>query len=353
MTLRTRLLLGYGYLIALVIVVAGTAAVGFFNLSGGLERVLESNVESVRASTEMLESLERQDSATLTLLIQPEVTGESLEESNRAFQTSLETARSKASTSRERELLDTIERRYQTYRQQRAQLLEAQPDNPLLAYENQTFPAFRDVKTKVLELLDHSYQKMVDAEQRVRSRATEYGAWLGFLVAIALLSLIFLTRGLRRLVLDRLTDLQTVAADVARGETQRRVQVERRDELGLVGEQFNEALDRQMELRSRMQGRLNEHDQLVAGLLHHQEGPCALLALDGEPIASTLPDDVHQSVISAARAWIDQQGRDSVSQGEVDELEMELEGVEAPCSIELVQTPGGRLVGWMVSTESA
>ena len=79
MRIRTRILVGYGYLVGLLVLGAASAAIGFQQLGAAIDRVLAENIDSVRASIAMLESLERQDSATLRLLIEGEPRSEALD----------------------------------------------------------------------------------------------------------------------------------------------------------------------------------------------------------------------------------------------------------------------------------
>src|SRR5690554_6391746 len=69
MNLRTRLLLGFGYLILLLMLTAGSAAIGFFQISEAIEKIVEENFHSVSAGVEMLEALERQTTVSLDLML--------------------------------------------------------------------------------------------------------------------------------------------------------------------------------------------------------------------------------------------------------------------------------------------
>lgn len=302
MKIRTRLLLGYGYLVALLLLSVGGAAVGFFELSGSIDRVLESNVVTVRASTAMLEALERQDSAVLTALLSPEPMGEEIETADAAFAEAFERANAQASAD-EHEMLERLERAHGAYLDARAELLRAPHDRPLAAYKERLFPSFNRVKADVLELLEHEHRAIVAADRQARETAVENGAWLGFLVALALVSLVYLTRALQRDILMRLSRLEETAEAIAAGEANRRLDAAHDDELGTLARHFNAALDHQDELRARMRGRLDEQRQLLLGLLSRPTKHAGLLGLDGRFIAASF-DPTETRIVGEHREWL-------------------------------------------------
>ncbi len=234
MQLSTRLVVAYGYLVVLAMVVAGSATVGFFDLGGGIERILRDNVASVRSTTQILEALERQDSATLTTLMNPSEGRQALSEADAEFQEALEEAAGNITSEEERGIIERLRQNYDDYTDTRAELLDTPQEAPLEAYQARTFPKFQTVKQDVLALLDKNHSEMVEADERARQKAIQYGSWLGFLVVVALASFVFMTRGLRRLVLARIDDIQDVAQAVAEGSTGRRVRVQLDDELGVI-----------------------------------------------------------------------------------------------------------------------
>ena len=85
MNLRTRLLAAYGYLVVVMLAAAVAATLGFHAVGQGIGRVLDENVRSVRASIDMLETLERQDSAVLGVLLERAGAEDRLDLSGRAF----------------------------------------------------------------------------------------------------------------------------------------------------------------------------------------------------------------------------------------------------------------------------
>ena len=69
MTLRTRLLLGLSAFVGALVVLGGSSAWHLWRMSALSERIMAENYDSVVAAQHMKESLERQDSAGLFVLL--------------------------------------------------------------------------------------------------------------------------------------------------------------------------------------------------------------------------------------------------------------------------------------------
>lgn len=106
---------------------------------------------------------------------------------------------------------------------------------------------------------------------------------------------------LGRSVLDRLSELASVAAAIATGDRQRRATSTHHDELGSVGEQLNAVLERLAEMEGSTAGRLNQERQLTLALLDELSAPAAIVSLTGAVVASRLSVERTRQVEAAAR----------------------------------------------------
>lgn len=340
MKLHTRILLGYGYLVGLLVLSAVGATVGFQDLGAEIGTVLEENFESVRSSMRMLEALERQDSAVLALLLEEEEESRlDLEESEEAFTVALDRARANITIEEEVEILDDIDTRFRRYRVARDALLESPPDRPLRQYEERTFPAFDAAKRRVFDLLDVNHRAMVAADRQAQRAATARAGMHGLLVAIALVSLAPLSSFMNRNVLARLDELGEVAGAIAAGERHRRVTVTTHDELGMVGVQLNAVLDHQRALEAEMQGQLAGQRQLLIGLLDALPGGGAVVSRSGRVVASRLADHDTDRLRALAP---------EVAEREPDEDgSLVLEDGHGAFRLEMLEVDVRRPVGWL------
>ena len=308
MTLRLRLLLGYGYLVALLLLATGSAMLGFLHLSSTVDVILGENFASITAAMRMLDALERQDSATLAALIEGRTAVAEMKTHEDAFLAALAEAEGNVTEQAEQPVLEHLRRDYGVYREARDELLASQPQSPLRAYNSRVFPAFSAVKSGVFQVLDLNHDAMIAADRETRQAAIQNGAWLGFLVSIALVSLVFLSRALQRRVLARLDDLRRSMRAIAGGEFHRRLRDDEADELGMVARHFNQLLDQLQQVEARMRGRLSQERQAVLGLVRQVGEGAALYDLSGrllagsgeEPFGGRLPEELMD--------WIEDEG---------------------------------------------
>ncbi len=331
MDLRTRILVGYAYLVSLIVVSAVASALGFHHLGSRLSEVLDENFASVRFSMEMVESLERQDSALLATLLGDENANRAISASDTAFVTALDKARANVTVPRESDVIGEVSRTYGAYRGARDRLLARSHDHPLAAYNDEAFPRFVEVKRSVVELLEVNHQAMVEADDAARAAARRRAAGHGLVVVLALLSFVWMSRALRRDVLVRLENLKAVAQSMAAGNLDRRADATRADELGLLAEQLNALLDRQVELRGRMGARIAGSRDLILGLLAARGASCVLFAPDGRIVGAT----VSEAEIAPARSALES----FRSGGILDRSRFEVTDLHA----------GSRSVGWLVT----
>jgi len=344
MTLRTKLLLGYGYLVGLLLLAAGSAMLGFMSLSEGIDVVLENNYRSIRAAIDMMNALERQDSATLAALLDdPRREGQAPFEA--AFSEALAVARGNVTETREPGILDTIARQYENYREARDGLVRERPERPLAAYQQRVSPEFSALKHTVLQLLEVNQEAMIDADRRARESAVRNGSWLGFVVAVALVSLVLLSRGLQRQILGRLTLLRREMAALAEGQTSRRLPVVGNDELDLISERVNHLLDRVQAVEAELGGKLGRQRQLALGLLAHQGEGVALFSLQGTLLGGDLAGGREAGLRVAE--WIQERDLDPGAHLPEERAGRVEAGEGVGLAVELV-TFHGRPLGWLV-----
>lgn len=355
LTLRLRLLLGYGYLVAMLLLATGSALLGFLHLSETVDVILEENFASVRAAMDMLGALERQDSATLVALIEGRADVPQMADHEAVFLEALETAEGNVTEEAEIPVLEELRQGFRQYQQARSALLAARPEQPLRAYNREVFPVFSEVKGSVLELLDVNHRAMIEADRETRESAVRNGAWLGVLVVVALLSLVFLSRALQQHVLHRLDELRQQMGSIVGGQHQRRLRDHHRDELGAIARHFNELLDQVQQLEGRLRGRLGQERQAVLGLVRQLGGDAAVYDLSGRLLAAAGDDAARPygggRLVPELREWVvEGEGRRRVREGSPGEPAAELEVEGTPVRLDLLWAGPGRPVAWLLRT---
>lgn len=345
MNLRTRILLGYGYLVGLMVLSAAGAAIGFQRLGTRVEQVLDENMRSVRASTRMLEALERQDSAVLTLLLAGGASSPELVASEATFRAALAEAGANLTEAEEDTVVADIRRLFADYTAARDELVSIHHATPLADYDRETFPRFTAVKERVLDLLELNHRAMERADRDARATARHRAAIHGLLVTLALVSFVVLSRELGRTVLSRLTELETVAHHLARGDRRRRASTTEHDELGAVARELNRALDALDELEGRSSGRSRQQKQLVLALLDALDEPGAVLAPNGTQIASNFDDATTRCLDGTAGSL----GDLAAARGQ----EHTIEAGGRSFRLQPLIAPPERVVGWLATATAA
>lgn len=362
MTLRLRLVLGYAYLVALVLVTAGSAIAGFVVLSRGIDRVLDDNVRSIEASMTMLESLERQDSATLSALLGATGATIELHGADEAFHTALDEAQGNITEDEEREVLGRLAAVHRDLVVARDRVVENVPERPLAVYEDEIFPRFQAVKAEVRNLLDVNHAAMQRADQEARASARRSGAWIALLVTVAVVSLVLLSRALQTRVLERLATVREVSKALAEGDTQRRVVLSGDDELSEIGARLNEILDRRDENQGRWRGRLAVEKRLALALFGRLDPEGTVFALDGTVLLEPPRDrdPLREDLRGHIGDWIRDEGSQAVEElasvDDPDDLVREIEvgdlgagdedGDREAVRLELLRTGPSRPVAW-------
>lgn len=293
MTLRTRILLGYGYLIGLLLFSVSVAAVNSQRVAGNAKQIIERNIRSLTPAIAMLEQLERQDSETLFALLHP-TTGTGLDVAERGFEAALVAAEEVSKVGGDEldgPTLAAMRKNYDTYRKARSELLSRVYEDSVSAADDYRGPTQTALLVLKAELDDYVKRKtgaLKQANDEASRSAVEGAVLLGVMVTVALLSLGFLSRSLQRDVLGRLTEVGHVTEAIAAGDRRRRVRDFYQDELGLVARQLNAALDRQHEARVADAGPLARQRRILVGLMNQWPTPAGMIGIDGELVATTL-----------------------------------------------------------------
>lgn len=177
------------------------------------------------------------------------------------------------------------------------------------------------------------------------STTMNYGIQLGLLVLVALLSLTVLSFALQRKVLERLGRLTRTTEQILQGKRHLRADVQGGDdELTVLAEQINEALDQQHALEAQMRGRLGAQRLYVLGLLRVLGPGAAVVGWDGRVVA-TQSDDVPEETLRSVGEHL--VGRDP-QPGQRENLETG-DGLKFT-AFPLEATPG-QAVGWLVEIQ--
>lgn len=239
-TVRTKILLANGTVLLLLGLVLAWALTNLQNLGSASEAILSENYRSIIAAENMINGLERMDSAVLLHL-------RNREQGLRQFRTNqnqvsrwLARAQDNITIEGEDRVLARIDSTFDRYTAQFDSLLQ-QPtvygDRP---YADAMLPGFQAARSAAGDLRDLNQQTMVEASDRAESVAS-WAIWsvggigVGAIVLGLVISVVLAGR-----IVRPIGKVQAATQKIAEGNYDVGVQTEATDELGKLADQFND-----------------------------------------------------------------------------------------------------------------
>jgi len=246
MTLKKKILIGYGVAFVLMGLVVAWAVVNLVSLGQASNAILRENYRSILAAENMVDELERQDSGILLLFLGDAERGISqFRESEAVFLRWLARAEDNITVRGEAELVQSIEQGYAKYRERFSELTDRVGQEKSLitfsagAYHETIYPLFAQVRQACVELRKLNEATMYSASVRA-GRVAERAIWSTAIVAASglILALIFSLLLSERIVRP-LRRFMEASRRIAAGDYTVQVPVETADELGRLAGEFN------------------------------------------------------------------------------------------------------------------
>lgn len=173
MGIRAKIMSGFLILAAMLLVAGAWSIYELKNIGVSAQAILDENYKSIDAAKVMIESLEREDSATLLLLLGRREEGLAIMKSaDESFQKAYETARTNVTIPGEQEYIDAVTRAYGTYKNLWMQfIIKPQYRGDLNWYFREVNPNFLKAKMAVSDLMNLNHQIMYKTASHLESRA--------------------------------------------------------------------------------------------------------------------------------------------------------------------------------------
>ena len=240
MKLQTKVLSGYATSLALVVLVGAWGIFNLWRLGQASEDILQENYRSIRAADSMIDALERQDSATLILLLNDDASGGQalFREQQIQFLQWLSRAKDNVTLPNEAETLSQLEDAYQAYLLSVDQLV-ALSENELDEYEQTVRPAFQTVRDSATELRDLNQTAMTEAAARAANTSQQA------IASVAIAGLSAATAGfiiswlLSRNLVQPIRAIRGATEQIASGNYDVKLAIASQDELGQLADEIN------------------------------------------------------------------------------------------------------------------
>ncbi len=252
MKLQQKVLSGYATSLGLVVLVGLWGVFNLWRLGQASEDILQENYRSIRAADGMIDALERQDSATLILLLGEDGAATDTEkatsglplfrESQVLFLQRLGRAKDNITLESEAQTLAALETAYQDYLLSVDRLI-AERSNRLetdtVTYEQIVRPAFQTVRDSAAQLRELNQEAMSAASVRASRTSQQAIIWVTIAgisaAAIGFVISWILSRNLTRPVVA----MQKATERIADGDYDVQLNVTSKDELGQLAEEIN------------------------------------------------------------------------------------------------------------------
>jgi two-component system, NtrC family, sensor histidine kinase KinB len=247
MRLKTKILVGYGVAFFLMGLVVAWAVANLVSLGKATDAILRENYRSILAAENMVDLLERQDSAVLLMFLGDAGKGVfQFRENEAAFLQWLARAKDNITIQGEADLVQSIETDYAKYRQRFSELtdLVTAQDTTLMGhpstYHESVYPLFAKVREACIQLRNLNEETMYRASVRA-GRVAERAIWSTVAVAAsALILALSFSLLLAERIVRPIRRFMEASRKISSGDYSVQVPVETGDELGHLANEFNQ-----------------------------------------------------------------------------------------------------------------
>jgi NtrC-family two-component system sensor histidine kinase KinB len=271
MTLRNRLLLSFGAILAIVLVGYGVMVVGVIALGGTPQRIVDQHYSSIRAAESMRQAVLAQQDSILRKLLDAnmDMPGE-LEAAHTSFTSWLARAKTNVGGLEESETLAHIEERYRLLQEVIADQARWASTYP---WETDVVDAFRSVTRACEALAALNADSMVEVSRTAYERMLETLGMATGVVAAVLLVGVGVSVSLARRLSQPLERMVEGARRIANGDYQVKVPEASIQEVGHLAHQFNVMAEALGKLRAMdLERVINEQRQSEAVLQSIDDG---------------------------------------------------------------------------------
>jgi PAS domain S-box-containing protein len=289
LSLRQKLLLGFGGLLLITLIGGIQSIIQFRHLGQSIDVILRENYLSVVACQDMKEALERMDSGVLfTFLGYQQLGNEQIKKNEAAFEKALNIELNNITVPGEGEKAITLQVLFTRYQVKIHDLQkQLQPGSARRVYFDEILPLFQQVKNTADDILQMNQRNMNEANDRARKDAASAQERMyvfllcGILVAVAFMLFIgkWILRPIERLI--RYTE------EIRDGNLDLVVQIDSRDEIGRLSEAFNDMALSLRALRRSDQAKLARTQEATKETFSRLPDVVAIADLDGKIEIST------------------------------------------------------------------
>lgn len=300
-SLRAKLALGFGGLLAILLAVSLLSIIVLTSYSHTLERVFRENYNSAIYCDKMKAALDALDArAQATVWGDAEVTRKIDEAQQvRQFQSNLELQLGNVTLPGELEQTRHLASLWQDY-QRAYQQFDTAGANSRDVYRNMLLPQYQSAKAVAQQVADMNMQNMVSVDGQVKRTLAGVKRTLLILVLIGILLAATLVGTVGATILRPLRRLTLSAGQIARGNLDLNMPVRSRDEVGQLTEAFNSMASRLREFKQLDSERLLRTQQTTQLAINSLHDAVVVIGPDGRIDISNAAAQAHFKIVPGA-----------------------------------------------------
>jgi signal transduction histidine kinase len=289
-SLRHKLALGFGGLLAIIAVIGMLTITQIDRLGSAIDVILKQNYRSVTASQEMKEALERMDSDILySFTDHHESEPGNIGNSERKFRQALKVELGNITLPGEKEKAERITLLFDDY----LRAIRRASDNSIPiekrreTYFSTILPLLTEIKTLAQQILDMNQASMNESNHETRLlAASAHNRILMAIIASAIVALLFSYLS-RRWILRPVNRLIASANEIRNGNLDLVLETESNDEIGQLSEAFNEMASTLRRVRKSDEDKLLRSRKATQEVMNILPTPIAIFDPDGRVDVAT------------------------------------------------------------------
>ncbi|HBG26497.1 MAG: PAS domain-containing sensor histidine kinase [Planctomycetes bacterium GWF2_41_51] len=247
-TLRKKVIIGYSLVLCLIIAVIIWSLINMVRLGKAAEAILKENYKSILAAENMIDSLERQDSAILLFLLDyPDKAIKQFKENENNFLLWLGRAKDNITIEGEEQIIEGIDNGYIQYLIDFSNLQTIAHSDSAQAtelYHQTVLPTFVSIRKECIELREINQNTMFEASNKANN-VSNRAFWSVFTIGLASVvvgvGFSFLLAGL---IVKPIHQIIAAAKKISEGDYDVEVKSKSHDEIGMMAKDFNQMVQK-------------------------------------------------------------------------------------------------------------
>ncbi|MFW5789889.1 MAG: HAMP domain-containing sensor histidine kinase [Bacillota bacterium] len=280
-SLSGKIYAGFILVIIILLMVALWSINNFSTLSSSINNIMEENYRSIQSSENMIESIERQDSAILLMLSGQEDEGLNRFRNNeQEFLKWFSRAEDNITITGESEIISELKETYTDYLIRVDEFRSLEGEDRQQFYNENYSESFFNTKEKIRELRSVNQEEMISAQQEADSRADRAMLSTVLISILGIITAIFSGFYLTNKILSPVDQLQSGIQRVASKNFKEKLPVNSSDEIGELTEEFNKMIDKLQEYENLNVRKLLAEKEKSEAIVNHISSP--LLVTDSD-----------------------------------------------------------------------